>query len=468
MLLNTNAKSIRQLHGATQVCIRRVEEHRIQLGRVTTRMGSLEVRLDIIQPIVNQTRRRAQECEMSVAPMGSQLQDVDRRVNVLGTQVTTIGQQVQEVTQRVTTMASQMVGVDNIKNQIAHSHMGNARPQVSLLGEQVGETLSKLQTLELRTTVCSGHMTTLLTDYGEMRTQIGTMGSQMAGLSQNVASIDTIKYDMDVITKNVGALQGPVGHIRQTVDQSIKRQLQHTQQQASKVAIQIADSGPIPRKMYWLEQQLLAQRGALTAQAATVERLEPSMTAVGTHQQKNMDWVKQQLANRQQQAQAQQQTVAALQQRVESSEVLHRKVAQLEATVASLTRQVMTVSPPGPPQPPNSGLPTPGTLPSDEELLRSRLLASGWRRLVQAEMQTLLGQEAKEHTQLQLTCQKGHVVLATHYTWLSVGKERLWRAYVAHSLESKLCQQAENIEQLRKNLSLHLSGHTEGMGMESW
>ena len=69
-----------------------------------------------------------------------------------------------------------------------------------------------------------------------------------------------------------------------------------------------------------------------------------------------MEWVKQKLANRQQQAQAQQQTVAALQQQVESSVVLHRKVAQLEATVASLTRQVMTVSPPGPPTPPKSGL----------------------------------------------------------------------------------------------------------------
>ena len=192
-LLKDDAKSSRQLHGATQVCIRRVEEHRIELGRVTTQMDSLEGRLDIIQPIVNETRRRAQECEMSVAPMGNQLQDVDRRVNVLGTQVTTIGQQVHEVTQRVTTMASQMVGVDNIKNEIARSHTGNAGPQVSVLGEQVGDTLSKLQTLELRTTVCSQHVTTLLTNYGEMETRIGTMGSQMAGLQQNVASIDTIK-----------------------------------------------------------------------------------------------------------------------------------------------------------------------------------------------------------------------------------------------------------------------------------
>ena len=192
------------------------------------------------------------------------------------------------------------------------------------------------------------------------------------------------------------------------------------------------------------------------------------MTAAGTNHQKNMEWVKQQFANRQQQAQTQQQTVAALQQRVDSSEVLHRKVAELEAVVASLTRQVMSVSPPGPPPPPKSGLPTPGTLPSDEELLRSRLLASMWRRLAQAEMQTLLGQEAQQRTQLELTCQKGHVVLARNYTSLSVGTERLWRAYVAHSMESKLCQQAENIEQLRNNFSLHLSGHTDGMGMESW
>ena len=255
------------------MCIRRVEEHRIELGRVTTQMDSLEGRLDIIQPIVNETRRRAQECEMSLAPTGNQLQDADRRVNVLGTQVTTIGQQVHEVTQRVTTMASQMVGVDNIKNVIARSHTDNAGPQVSVFGEQVGDTLSKLQTLELRTTVCSQHVTTLLTNYGEMETRIGTMGSQMAGLQQNVASIDTIKIDMDVITKNVGALQGSVGHIGPTVDQSIKRQLEDIQQQASKVAIQIADSGLIQRKIDWLEQQLLEQRGALTAQAATVERL---------------------------------------------------------------------------------------------------------------------------------------------------------------------------------------------------
>ena len=83
-------------------------------------------------------------------------------------------------------------------------------------------------------------------------------------------------------------------------------------------------------------------------------------------------------------------------------------------------------------------------------------------------MQTLLGQDAQQRTQLELTCQKSHVVLATHYTWLSVGTERFRRAYVAHSMESKLCQQAENIEQLRNNFSLHLSGHTDGMGMESW
>ena len=221
---------------------------------------------------------------MSVAPMSNQLQDVDRRVSVLGTQVTTIGQHVHEVTQRVTTMASQMVGVDNIKNEIARSHTGNAGPQVSVLGEEVGETLSKLETLELRTTVCSQHVTTLLTNYGEMETRIGTMGSQMAGLQQNVDSINTIKIDMDVITKNVGALQGSVGQRRQTVDQSIKRQLEDIQQQASHVAIQIADSGPIQRKMDWLEQQLLEQRGALTAQAATVEHLQPSVTAAGTHQ----------------------------------------------------------------------------------------------------------------------------------------------------------------------------------------
>ena len=48
-------------------------------------------------------------------------------------------------------MASQMVGVDNIKNEISRSHTCNAEPQVSVLGEQVCETLSKLQTLQLRT-----------------------------------------------------------------------------------------------------------------------------------------------------------------------------------------------------------------------------------------------------------------------------------------------------------------------------
>ena len=99
---------------------------------------------------------------------------------------------------------------------------------------------------------------------------------------------------MDVITKNVGAVQGSVHHIGQTVDQCIKRQLEDIQQQASKVAIQLAHSGAIQRKMDALEQQLLEQRGALTTQASTMECLEPSVTAAGTHQEKKMEWVKQQ------------------------------------------------------------------------------------------------------------------------------------------------------------------------------
>ena len=192
------------------------------------------------------------------------------------------------------------------------------------------------------------------------------------------------------------------------------------------------------------------------------------MTAAGTHQQKNMEWVKQQLATKQLQAQEQQQTVAALQQRVESSEVLHQKGAQLKATVASVTRQVMSVSPSGPAPPPKSRLATPGALPSDEELLRCRLLVSMWRRLAQAEMQTLLGREAQQRTQLELTGQKGRTVVVTHYTWLSAGTEGFWGAYVAHSMESKLRQQAENVEHLKTNFSLHMTGHTHGMGMESW
>ena len=116
------------------MCIRRVEEHIIDFGRVTSQVDSLEGPLGIIQPIVNETWRRAQECEMSVAPMANQLQDIDRRVKVFGAQVSTIGQQIHEVTQRVTTMASQMVGVDNIKNETACSHTGNAGPHVSVLG----------------------------------------------------------------------------------------------------------------------------------------------------------------------------------------------------------------------------------------------------------------------------------------------------------------------------------------------
>ena len=250
-------------------------------------------------------------------------------------------------------------------------------------------------------------MTTPLTNYGEMETRIGTMGSQRAGPT---------KLDMDVITKNVGALQDSVGHIGQMVDQSIRAQLEDIQQQASKVALQIADSGPIQRKIDLLEQQLLEQREALTTQAATVERPELSVTAAGTHQQNEMEWVKQPLASQKQQAQAQQQTVAALQQRVESREVLHRKVAQLDVTLASLTRQVMSVSPPRPTQPPLSGLPTPGALPSDEEPLSSGLLASMCTRLAQGEIQTLLLQEAQQRTRIELICQKGHVVLATHST----------------------------------------------------
>ena len=93
-LLRDDEQSSRQLHGATHVCVCRFEEHRIELGRVTIQMDLLEGRLDIIQPVVKETRRRAQECERSVAPMGDQLQDIDRHVNVLGTQVTKIGQPV--------------------------------------------------------------------------------------------------------------------------------------------------------------------------------------------------------------------------------------------------------------------------------------------------------------------------------------------------------------------------------------
>ena len=78
----------------------------------------------------------------------------------------------------------------------------------------------------------------------------------MAGLQQNVASIDTMEIDMDVITKNVGAVQGSVRHIGQTADQSIKQQLEDIQQQASKEAKKFPDIGPIQRKIDWLKQQL--------------------------------------------------------------------------------------------------------------------------------------------------------------------------------------------------------------------
>ena len=58
-------------------------------------------------------------------------------------------------------------------------------------------------------------------------------------------------------------------------------------------------------------------------------------------------------------------------------------------------------------------------------------------------------------------------MLTTDYTCLSGGVEGLWRAYLAHSMESKLCHQTKIIEQLKKNFSMHLSGNTEGMGMDS-
>ena len=35
-------------------------------------------------------------------------------------------------------------------------------------------------------------------------------------------------------------------------------------------------------------------------------------------------------------------------------------------------------------------------------------------------------------------------------------------------MESKLCQQAEDIEQLKKNLSPYLSGHADGVSKETW
>ena len=106
-------------------------------------------------------------------------------------------------------LASQIVGVENIKDVLAHAKADQARPQVSMLREQVGEALWKLQSLELRTTVSTQHVTTLLGNYGEMETRINAMGGQMVSLQQNMVSMNTMKIDMHVVwVKGHAGFQG--------------------------------------------------------------------------------------------------------------------------------------------------------------------------------------------------------------------------------------------------------------------